>query len=119
MEKKIIFKISEYEYFIHYMKNHPGIRNAIISKNLEKILRISGVKIRAMKHYGVVKDAEIIGATTDSGYFYIETKEELDRCINDAQSRINALRELIEGYQKAWKIRKINEEIYVQNSLIP
>ena len=107
--RKIGFTVQQYEEFIEYIKeNHRGIQKAVKSKDMEKALDIKGIQVRIMKHHGVTERCELIGATTESGYFYIETQEELHRCINDAQSRISSLKELIEGYKEAWKFRNGN-----------
>ena len=105
--RKVNYTGTQYEQFVERLKDgHTGIQNAVTSGKIEQALHISGVQVRAMKHHAITERWELVGATTESGYFYIDTPEELDRCINDAQSRINSLKELIAGYKKAWDFRK-------------
>lgn len=84
----------KYRFLRHLKENCRGKENAWTGERLRKALGFATVKIRAMKHELVVQDHEPVGATTDSGYFYIMTEEELDNCLADTKSRIGALSEL-------------------------
>ena len=84
----------KYRFLRHLKINCCGKENAWTGERLKKALGFPTVKIRAMKHELVVQDHEPVGATTDSGYFYIMTEEELDHCLADTTSRIGALSEL-------------------------
>jgi len=90
----------KYKFLKHLKTNCRGKENAWTGERLKKELGFATVKIRAMKHELVVQDHEPIGATTDAGYFYIMTEDELDNCLADTKSRIGSLAELANALEE-------------------
>lgn len=80
-------------------KYHTGEANSISSRQLEHIYGISGSTVRE-----VVNRLRAHGVPICSyafGYYYAETKEELDRTIRQLRSRISKIAEAERGLVKA------------------
>lgn len=88
------------DYLYHY---HSGERNIISSRELEATFRIRGSELRRMINHLRVDGIPI--CSTDKGYFYAETEEELQRTIRQLQSRIKKIAHAERGLIKAWRER--------------
>ena len=94
------------DYLYHY---HSGERNIISSRELEATFRIRGSELRRMINH--LRADGIPICSTDKGYFYAETNEELERTIRQLQSRIKKIARAEHGLVKALERRTNSNQI--------
>ena len=83
-----------------YLKDyHTGERNVISSRELEVAFRIRGPELRNVINAQRGQGFPI--CSTDKGYFYAETEEELQRTIRQLRSRIKKIAHAERGLTKA------------------
>lgn len=61
---------------------------------------------RDLIRYAIVNHQIPIGSTPQTGYFLINTKEELDEAANNLEQRIIGLQDRIEGLRRGWQRRQ-------------
>ena len=88
------------EYLSDY---HTGERNIISSRELETAFQIRGPELRNIINAQRGQGHPI--CSTDKGYFYAETEEELQRTIRQLQSRIKKIAHAERGLTKAVRER--------------
>ena len=84
------------EYLSDY---HTGERNIISSRELEVAFQIRGPELRNIINAQRGQGYPI--CSTDKGYFYAETEEELQRTIRQLRSRIKKIAHAERGLTKA------------------
>ena len=83
-----------------YLKEfHTGERNIISSRELEISFQIRGPELRNIINAQRGQGHPI--CSTDKGYFYAETEEELQRTIRQLRSRIKKIAHAERGLTKA------------------
>ena len=87
----------------HLKEYHTGERNIISSRELETAFQIRGPELRTVINAERGKGFAI--CSTDKGYFYAETEEELQRTIRQLRSRIKKIAHAERGLIKAWQER--------------
>lgn len=85
----------------HLKEYHTGERNIVSSRELETAFQIRGPELRNVINAQRVQGFPI--CSTDRGYFYAETEEELQRTIRQLQSRIKKIAYAERGLIKAWR----------------
>lgn len=85
----------------HLKEYHTGERNIVSSRELEVAFQIRGPELRTIINAERRKCFPI--CSTDKGYFYAETEEELQRTIRQLQSRIKKIAHAERGLIKAWR----------------
>ena len=83
----------------HLNKYHTGERNIVSSRELETAFQIRGPELRNVINAQRGQGFPI--CSTDKGYFYAETEEELQRTIRQLQSRIKKIAHAERGLTKA------------------
>lgn len=87
----------------HLKEYHTGERNIVSSRELEIAFQIRGPELRTVINAERGKGFPI--CSTDKGYFYAETEEELQRTIRQLQSRIKKIAHAERGLIKALRER--------------
>ena len=87
----------------HLNKYHTGERNIVSSRELEVAFQIRGPELRTVINAERGKGFPI--CSTDKGYFYAETEEELQRTIRQLRSRIKKIAHAERGLTKALRER--------------
>ena len=83
----------------HLKEYHTGERNIVSSRELETAFQIRGPELRTVINTERGKGFPI--CSTDKGYFYAETEEELQRTIRQLRSRIKKIAHAERGLTKA------------------
>ena len=83
----------------HLKEYHTGERNIVSSRELEVAFQIRGPELRSVINAERGKGFPI--CSTDKGYFYAETEEELQRTIRQLRSRIKKIAHAERGLTKA------------------
>ena len=83
----------------HLKEYHTGERNIVSSRELEVAFQIRGSELRTVINAERGKGFPI--CSTDKGYFYAETEEELQRTIRQLRSRIKKIAHAERGLTKA------------------
>ena len=83
----------------HLKEYHTGERNIVSSRELETVFQIRGPELRTVINAERGKGFPI--CSTDKGYFYAETEEELQRTIRQLRSRIKKIAHAERGLTKA------------------
>lgn len=83
----------------HLKEYHTGERNIVSSRELETAFQIRGPELRTVINAERGKGFPI--CSTDKGYFYAETEEELQRTIRQLRSRIKKIAHAERGLTKA------------------
>mgnify|MGYP003457154528 FL=1 len=83
----------------HLKEYHTGERNIISSRELEISFQIRGPELRNVINAQRGQGYPI--CSTDRGYFYAETEEELQRTIRQLRSRIKKVAHAERGLTKA------------------
>ena len=83
----------------HLKEYHTGERNIVSSRELETAFQIRGPELRTVINTERGKGFPI--CSTDKGYFYAETEEELQRTIRQLRSRIKKIAHAECGLTKA------------------
>ena len=87
----------------HLKEYHTGERNIVSSRELEIAFQIRGPELRTVINAERGKGFPI--CSTDKGYFYAETEEELQRTIRQLRSRIRKIAHAERGLIKALRER--------------
>lgn len=87
----------------HLKEYHTGERNIVSSRELETAFQIRGPELRTVINTQRGQGHPI--CSTDKGYFYAETEEELQRTIRQLQSRIKKIAHAERGLIKARRER--------------
>lgn len=83
-----------------YLKTyHKGARNVISSRELEAAFHIRGPDLRRL--INSLRAESIPICSSDSGYYYADTEEELQRTIRQLRSRIKKIAHAERGLTKA------------------
>lgn len=83
-----------------YLKaHHHGAENAVTSKLLEALYRVSGKQLRDMVN--ALRREGIPIASDQNGYYYAKTKTELGATIKHMQCRIRGICAAISGLRHA------------------
>ena len=87
---------------------HRGRQRAITYKELAKVLRINERELRNVIASLVTK-GEPIGASQE-GYFWITSEEEYQIARAEIISRIDKLRQRLEGLERGWEARQVPQK---------
>lgn len=88
------------ESIAEYLKSyHSGEQAAVTSRELEGTFRIRGPDLR--KRINLLRGNGIPICSCDSGYYYAETEEELQRTVRQLRSRIKKIAQAERGLTKA------------------
>jgi len=97
------------EQILNYIKHfHKGRQRAITYKELAKVLRINERELRNVIASLVTK-GEPIGASQE-GYFWITSEEEYQIARAEIISRIDKLRQRLEGLERGWEARQVPQK---------
>ena len=97
------------EQILDYIKRwHRGRQRAITYKELAKVLRINERELRNVIASLVTK-GEPIGASQE-GYFWITSEEEYQIARAEIISRIDKLRQRLEGLERGWEARQVPQK---------
>ena len=97
------------EQILDYIKRwHRGRQRAITYKELAKVLRINERELRNVIASLVTK-GEPIGASQE-GYFWITSEEEYQIARAEIISRIDKLRQRLEGLERGWEERQVPQK---------
>ena len=80
-------------------EQHKGEQNVISSRELEAAFQIRGPDLRRV--IDCLRGEGIPICSTDKGYFYASTKEELERTVRQLRSRIKKIAHAERGLTKA------------------
>ncbi|NYB73085.1 hypothetical protein HZF24_02910 [Sedimentibacter hydroxybenzoicus DSM 7310] len=83
----------------HLHKYHHGAENAVISKTLELVFRISGKELRDLVN--ALRRDGILIASDQSGYFYAKTEAEVRLTIRHMRNRISGISAAITGLRRS------------------
>ena len=84
------------EYLHRY---HHGAENAVTSRTLERIFRVSGKELR--DQVNALRREGIPIASDQSGYFYAKTKAEVRLTIRHMRNRISGISAAISGLRRS------------------
>ena len=87
---------------------HRGRQRAITYKELAKVLRINERELRNVVALLVIK-GELIGASQE-GYFWITSEEEYQIARAEIISRIDKLRQRLNGLERGWEARQVPQK---------
>ena len=97
------------EQILNYIKHfHRGRQRAITYKELAKVLRINERELRNVIALLVTK-GEPIGASQE-GYFWITSNDEYQIARAEIISRIDKLRQRLNGLEKGWEARQVPQK---------
>jgi hypothetical protein len=97
------------EQILNYIKHfHRGRQRAITYKELAKVLRINERELRNVIASLVTK-GEPIGASQE-GYFWITSNDEYQIARAEIISRIDKLRQRLNGLEKGWEARQVPQK---------
>lgn len=82
-----------------YLECHAvGKENAVTSKVLKQVYGIRGSAVRSIIHDLRVNGLAV--CSDNSGYYIAKNEGELDKAINNLQSRVNGITEALEGLKR-------------------
>lgn len=100
--------MNEQEILDYIKRWHRGRQRAITYKELAKVLRINERELRNVIASLVTK-GEPIGASQE-GYFWITCDGEYQIARAEIISRIDKLRQRLEGLEKGWEARQVPQK---------
>jgi len=97
------------EQILNYIKHfHRGRQRAITYKELAKVLKLNERELRSVIALLVIK-GELIGASQE-GYFWITSEGEYQIARAEIISRIDKLRQRLNGLEKGWEARQVPQK---------
>jgi len=94
---------------LNYIKHfHKGRQRAITYKELAKVLRINERELRSMVAL-LVQNGELIGSSQE-GYYYITEQDDYQIARAEIISRIDKLRQRLNGLEKGWEARQVPQK---------
>ncbi|KXS45392.1 MAG: hypothetical protein AWU54_409 [Candidatus Frackibacter sp. T328-2] len=79
-------------------KKAVGRMNAVTSKTLKQLYGVKGSAVRRIVHELRVDGLAVCSDST--GYFIAENERELDKAVNNLRSRMNSIKEAMEGLER-------------------
>jgi hypothetical protein len=94
----------EEERILNFIKRwHSGRGRAITYKELASVLKINDRALRDVVAHLITEHGQLIATCSDSGYFYIQNDEEYSHARGEIISRIDKLRQRLDGLDEGWK----------------
>jgi len=111
------YKDYEEEKILNYIKRwHRGVSGATTYKELSEKLKINSRELRnAVAH--LVTEGALIGASQE-GYFYITNTEEYNLARAEIISRIDKLRQRLEGLERGWEEQQTPQKTLFELEMI-
>lgn len=100
--------MNEQEILDYIKRWHRGRQRAITYKELAKVLRINERELRNVVAL-LVQNGELIGSSQE-GYYYITEQDDYQIARAEIISRIDKLRQRLNGLEKGWEERQVPQK---------